>query len=456
MNLDWDADRHASGRRSRPTRPTRPTTGRRYDRVVLERAKNKIQVLFTIIGTPRWANGKLKGTNRAPKRMADLRNFALAAAKRYSGKYKRDDGDGAAGRAQVAGLERAEQPGLPAAPVGEGRPALRASRSTAACATCPLCAGRGQGVRAASARRSGRASTRRTSPRRSSAAAPPTRAATTPRGAAARRSRRLRSCRTCSSYGLKRSHFDVYAHHPYYSRPNESADDDAEGQADGHAREHLAADQAARGSCTATRSSGSPSTATRRARPTRTFGVTWAKQAKYLTQAYAIARKNPRITMMLWFLLRDERPRSAAGSPASSPSAGRRSPPTTRSAACHTRRRGDTDIAARGGARIPAPVAERRRAGPDRQRHPGRRAVPAHASAAARRRAPAGEHHRARLPRPRRARARALRGARRAGALLRARAGALGRALADRDRLAAVPDARDGARLLAGAPLRGA
>ena len=29
-------------------------------------------------------------------------------------------------------------------------------------------------------------------------------------------------------------------------------------------------------------------------------------QAKYLTQSYAIARKNPRIDMMLWFLVRDE------------------------------------------------------------------------------------------------------------------------------------------------------
>ena len=30
-------------------------------------------------------------------------------------------------------------------------------------------------------------------------------------------------------------------------------------------------------------------------------------QARYLTKAYAVARRNPRITMMLWFLLRDER-----------------------------------------------------------------------------------------------------------------------------------------------------
>jgi len=40
--------------------------------------------------------------------------------------------------------------------------------------------------------------------------------------------------------------------------------------------------------------------------PDRLFGVTWARQAKYLTQAYTIARRNPRVTMMLWFLLRDE------------------------------------------------------------------------------------------------------------------------------------------------------
>ena len=34
--------------------------------------------------------------------------------------------------------------------------------------------------------------------------------------------------------------------------------------------------------------------------------MSWAKQAQYLTKAYAVARRNPRITLMLWFLLRDE------------------------------------------------------------------------------------------------------------------------------------------------------
>ena len=40
--------------------------------------------------------------------------------------------------------------------------------------------------------------------------------------------------------------------------------------------------------------------------PDRTIGVSPALQAHYLTEAFAIARRNPRIDMMLWFLLRDE------------------------------------------------------------------------------------------------------------------------------------------------------
>jgi hypothetical protein len=40
--------------------------------------------------------------------------------------------------------------------------------------------------------------------------------------------------------------------------------------------------------------------------PDRFYGVTYSKQAKYLTQAVSIARANPRIDVFLWFLLRDE------------------------------------------------------------------------------------------------------------------------------------------------------
>ena len=44
------------------------------------------------------------------------------------------------------------------------------------------------------------------------------------------------------------------------------------------------------------------------------FGVSWSKQAPYLKQAFAIARANPRIDLMTWFLLRDDT-NVTAGSP---------------------------------------------------------------------------------------------------------------------------------------------
>ena len=40
--------------------------------------------------------------------------------------------------------------------------------------------------------------------------------------------------------------------------------------------------------------------------PDGQFGVSWTKQARYLTQAFAVARRNPSISLMLWFLVRDE------------------------------------------------------------------------------------------------------------------------------------------------------
>ena len=64
------------------------------------------------------------GKNRAPRRMLDLRNFAYAAAKRYSGSFRPvTDGTAVALRAALARLERAEQPGLPEAAVREDRAA---------------------------------------------------------------------------------------------------------------------------------------------------------------------------------------------------------------------------------------------------------------------------------------------------------------------------------------------
>jgi hypothetical protein len=40
--------------------------------------------------------------------------------------------------------------------------------------------------------------------------------------------------------------------------------------------------------------------------PDRLFGVSFARQAAYVRQSFAIARANPRIDMMVWFMLRDD------------------------------------------------------------------------------------------------------------------------------------------------------
>ena len=90
VNLNWNEV--ATKRPLKPTDPADPAYDwSRYDQLMLNAKKYKIQVLFTIFGTPRWANGTKKGINRAPRQMAFLKYFATAAAKRYSGTYKRDD-----------------------------------------------------------------------------------------------------------------------------------------------------------------------------------------------------------------------------------------------------------------------------------------------------------------------------------------------------------------------------
>ena len=72
-----EPDRHEASRPT-PTDPADPAYDwSTYDRAVVNAAKNKIQVLFTIYGTPRWAQTGKKGVNRAPTKMKNLRYFAL-------------------------------------------------------------------------------------------------------------------------------------------------------------------------------------------------------------------------------------------------------------------------------------------------------------------------------------------------------------------------------------------
>ena len=81
--------------KKRPKRPADPAdpayNWETYDRTVRFAALNGQQVLFSIIGTPPWANAA-RGWNAAPTNASDLRSFATAAATRYSGRYVGPDG----------------------------------------------------------------------------------------------------------------------------------------------------------------------------------------------------------------------------------------------------------------------------------------------------------------------------------------------------------------------------
>ena len=76
-----------------PTKPARATNSfdRAYrfqdiDELVRNAQARDMEVLITIWGTPKWANGG-KTPNYPPKKMSDLNAFARAVADRYSGRY---------------------------------------------------------------------------------------------------------------------------------------------------------------------------------------------------------------------------------------------------------------------------------------------------------------------------------------------------------------------------------
>ena len=105
------------------------------------------------------------------------------------------------------------------------------------------------------------------------------------------------------NYGLRR--FDAWAHHPYASRPSESPTSKPK------AKTVVILGNIGDLTKEVTRLYGrKPIWITeygyQTRPPDRHFGVAWKTQAKYLAQSFAIARKNPRIQMMIWFLVKDE------------------------------------------------------------------------------------------------------------------------------------------------------
>jgi hypothetical protein len=290
MDLNWGTV-VATKRPQNPTDPADPAYNwGLYDEFVRNAKKHKIQVLFTVYGSPRWANGGKK-PNRMPKKMVYLRQFAYAAAKRYSGTFKRADG------VVLPSVRRWlawNEPNNPVflrpqwAILGRHRIIPIAAKNYA-----KICTAVWQGVHATHLKETVACG------------------ATDPHGNNRARGHRpsiapLTFLAALKRYGLRARNFDAYAHHPYYSRPSEAPTSLPRARTtvtlgNINVLIHQLTREYGRKQLWITEYGYQTRP------PDRHFGVSLGKQARYLTKAYAIARRNPRITMMLWFLLRDER-----------------------------------------------------------------------------------------------------------------------------------------------------
>jgi hypothetical protein len=294
LNLYWGGRFGVA--KSRPKAATNPADPAYnwdlYDRTVNYAAQNGVHVLFSIYGTPTWANGG-KGPSTAPRNATDLRNFAYAAARRYGGRYLSSDG-----RVLPAVKEWLawNEPNNPIFLAPQYKKTAKGWTIQSAVDYAKICNAVYNGVHAT--------------------LAPGERVGcgvTSPRGNNNPTSNRpsvspLAFLRASKKAGLKT--FDAWAHHPYYGAPSDTP---------------TTKPRAARGAPATAVTLGNIGDLIKEVTslygnkriwiteygyqtspPDAIVGVSWAKQAAYLTQAFAIARKNPRIDMMLWFLLKDE------------------------------------------------------------------------------------------------------------------------------------------------------
>jgi hypothetical protein len=286
LNLHW-----SSVARRRPINALDPNDAAYnwslYDRAVQSAARYSEQILFSIIDTPGWANGGA-GKNRTPTNMSDLRSFALAAATRYGGNWTGTDGR----RLPAVKLWAAwNEPNNPVFLQPQYRYVRGKWVIQSAIDYAKICEAVYAGVHAARVS-ADKVACGLTAPRGNNNPGEP-RASVAP----------LTFLKAAHAAGLK--HFDAWAHHPYYVSPSETPSSKPNSSTAitlGNIQTLI--DQV-------TRFYGrKPIWITEYGYqtnpPDRFFGVSWAKQSSYLTQAFAIARRNPRITLMLWFLLHDE------------------------------------------------------------------------------------------------------------------------------------------------------
>ena len=285
MNLQWGGP-HGVANDRRPAHPQDPADPAYdwslYDRADRYAAQYHIQVLFTILFTPKWAGAG--APNDPPRSMTDLRNFAYAAAERYSGHY-------------IPINDNDEEP-LPPVKLwlawNEPNNPLWLKQTSGGRFVSPreyagICNAIYNGVHATNF-----------------AGEKVACGATGPRGNNQARSSRpslspLAFMTLARKAGMRR--MDAYAHHPY-SNPFQSP-----------ASKPRDRTSVILGNLTTLVKKSNklfgrkPIWITEygyQTPPDRQFGVSYGKQARYLKQAFAVARRTPQVAMLVWFMLRDD------------------------------------------------------------------------------------------------------------------------------------------------------
>jgi hypothetical protein len=262
-----------------------------YDRVVRYAAAFGMDVYFSIYGTPRWANAG-KGLNAPPTRPKDLENFAYVAATRFNGAYVNNEGQ------RLPSVRRWIAWNEPNNPIFlkeqfrkvRGKWVVQSARDYAKiCNAVVIGVGRAdisfsaQGQAVACGVTAPRGNNRAGGGRPSVSPIP-----------------FVRAMKAAGARG-----FDVYAHHPYYGHPTETPSTRPK------TRQSITLANIDVLIAEVTRLWGRKPIwiseyGYQTNPPDKIFGVPNRLQARYMAQAYAIAKRHPRITAFFWFLLKDD------------------------------------------------------------------------------------------------------------------------------------------------------
>jgi len=306
VNLYWGGTKWAVAK-SRPADPNDPGDPALdwsiYDRLVRYATQNNIKVVFSILFTPGWANGN-KARTVPPTNFKDLENFAYTAAERYSGLWTpppwQQDPSNPTTKLPLPKVNMWTAWNEPNNPIWLSPQYKRDGKTwrvESAFNYAKICNAVYNGIHSPflGPLPDEHVACGVTGPKGNDAPATK-RASVDP----------LTFLTQAHRFGMKT--FDVYAHHPYADiGKNESPTYVPKGKfkrrvqlgniglltkliSQYYGPKHLW--------ITEFGYQTNP--------PDKTYGVPYATQAKYLAQSYAIARKNPRIDMMLWFLVRDE------------------------------------------------------------------------------------------------------------------------------------------------------